>query len=279
MAEMLEESQALESTTVNLWRNSKVVKGGRRFSLSALVVVGDRNGRVGLGYGKATGAPAAIEKAQKDARKNMVTVSLKGGTLPHEVMGKSCSSQVKLIPAAPGTGVIAGGTVRAVLEMAGVHDCLTKSYGSNNQKNLVKAAMQGLLQLQQKEKIAEMRGVELESSEVEQILEAGQRYAPSQASGEKAQAPVNVVGKGRGGGRRSGGGGGRRSGGGPRPDKVAGAEAQEPVDPLTESAKAEAEVKDQVPADAPVKPEPGADAPTAEAPKPEAEGDQEKKEG
>lgn len=259
MAEMLEESSALESTTVNLWRNAKVVKGGRRFSLSALVVVGDRNGRVGLGYGKATGAPAAIEKAQKDARKNMVNVSLKDGTLPHEVTGRSCASQVKLVPAAPGTGVIAGGTVRAVLEMAGIHDCLTKSYGSNNKKNLVKATMQGLLQLRQKETIASLRGIELEDSEVEQILQAGKRYAPSQASGEKAQAPVNVVGKGRGGqrGNRGGGRGGQR-GGGPRPDQVGGAVAQEPVDPLKTSAEAEAAVKDQVPTDAPVQPAPEA---------------------
>jgi small subunit ribosomal protein S5 len=221
MAEMIEESQALESTTVNLWRNSKVVKGGRRFSLSALVVVGDRRGTVGIGYGKATGAPMAIEKAQKNARKNLVRVSLKDGTLPHQIDGRYSASVVRLIPASPGTGVIAGGTVRAVLEMAGVHDCLTKSYGSNNQKNLVKAAMQGLLNLRTKSDVARLRGVELDETEVEKKLEVGRRYAPSQTSGEKAQAPVNVVGQksGRGGGRRGGGGrgrGGNRGGGQPQ---------------------------------------------------------------
>jgi small subunit ribosomal protein S5 len=235
MAEMIEESQALESTTVNLWRNSKVVKGGRRFSLSALVVVGDRRGTVGVGYGKATGAPMAIEKAQKNARKNLVRVSLKDGTLPHQIDGRYSASVVRLIPASPGTGVIAGGTVRAVLEMAGVHDCLTKSYGSNNQKNLVKAAMDGLLNLRTKSDIARLRGVELDETEVEQKLEVGRRYAPSQSSGERAQAPVNVVGQksGRGGGRRGGGrggnrGGGNRGGGGGQPYQAPPAAAAAP---------------------------------------------------
>jgi len=206
MAEFLEESSSLESTTVYLWRNAKVVKGGRRFSLSALVVVGDRAGSVGLGYGKAGGAPAAIEKAQKNARKNMVRVTLKDGTIPHEVTGKFCSSKVRLIPAAPGSGVKAGATVRAVLEMAGIHDCLTKAYGSTNQKNLVKATLDGLLGLQTKEQIAALRGVEIESTHVEEIIEAGQRYMPKAAGGEKAKAPVNTVGQknARGGGRGRG---------------------------------------------------------------------------
>jgi small subunit ribosomal protein S5 len=248
MAEMIEESQALESTTVNLWRNSKVVKGGRRFSLSALVVVGDRRGTVGVGYGKATGAPMAIEKAQKNARKNLVRVSLKGGTLPHPVDGRYSASIVRLIPASPGTGVIAGGTVRAVLEMAGVHDCLTKSYGSNNQKNLVKAAMQGLLHLRTKADIGRLRGVELDETDVEKKLEVGRRYAPSQASGEKAQAPVNVVGQkgGRGGGgRRRGGGGGGRGGnrGGGQPQYQPQAPAAQP--------QAETPAEAPAPSDAP----------------------------
>ena len=233
MAEMLEESQVLESTTVNLWRNAKVVKGGRRFSLSALVVVGDRNGRVGVGYGKATGAPAAIEKAQKNARKNMVCISLKEGTIPHTVNARYCASVVRLVPAAPGTGVIAGGTVRAVLEMAGVRNCLTKSFGSNNQKNLVKATMQGLTSLKTKEEVAELRGVELEASAVERILEAGRRYAPTTPTGEKAQAPVNMVGQksgGRGRGGRGRPGGGRPSRGGPSaPPPPAGAAAPAPA--------------------------------------------------
>lgn len=250
MAEMLEGAQALESTTVNLWRNAKVVKGGRRFSLSAMVVVGDRNGTVGLGYGKASGAPAAIEKAQKNARKNMVQVRLQEGTIPHQVTGKYGASSVRLIPAAPGTGVIAGGTVRAVLEMAGVHDCLTKAYGSLNQKNLVKATLQGLLNLHTKDQIAALRGVELEPSVVEEILEAGRRFAPTVTSGEKAQAPVNVVGQkgGRGGGRGRGGGGRGRGGGGGRGGPPQPAEQATPA-PAAEAPAPQA--ADQAPAEAP----------------------------
>jgi len=214
MAEMItEESQTLESTTVGIYRTATVVKGGRRFSFGALVVVGDRRGNVGLGYGKAPGVPAAIEKAQKNARKNLSHITLKGGTLSHQVTGRFGASLVRLIPAAPGTGVIAGATVRAVLEMAGVRDCLTKSFGSNNQKNLCKAAMHGLLSLRTKGQIEALRGLELDRTEVEQKLEAGQRYMPtSSGDGQRAKAPVNVVGqKSGGGGRRRRGGGGRRS--------------------------------------------------------------------
>ena len=138
MAEFLKDSdaQTLESTTVAINRTAKTVKGGRNMSFSALVVVGDRKGSVGVGYGKGRGVPVAIEKAQKDARKNLVKIDLKEGTLPHPITGKFCASKVRLLPASPGTGVIAGGTVRAVLEMAGVHDCLTKSFGSTNKINL-----------------------------------------------------------------------------------------------------------------------------------------------
>jgi small subunit ribosomal protein S5 len=223
MAEVLQDGEkSLESTTVHLWRNSKVVKGGRRFSLSALVVVGDRNGSVGLGYGKAGGAPAAIEKAQKNAKKNLRRVTLKGGTIPHEIIGRFCASKIKMVPAAPGTGVIAGGTVRAVLEMAGVHDCLTKSYGSNNKKNLSKAALEGLEHLRLKDDVASLRGVEIAKTTVDEKLEAGMRFAPArtEAGAEKARGPVNKVGqktggRGRGGGGRGrGGGGGGRGGGG-----------------------------------------------------------------
>jgi small subunit ribosomal protein S5 len=211
-AEILEESSNLESTTVYLWRNAKVVKGGRRFSLSALVVVGDRRGSVGIGYGKAAGAPAAIEKAQKNARKKLYKVTLLEGTIPHEVTGRSCASSVRLIPAAPGTGVIAGATVRAVLEMAGIRDCLTKAYGSTNQKNLVKACVAGLLSLRSKQQVAELRGVDLDASTVEAKLEAGRRYAPQSRPGvEKARGPVSKFSAQRGGGRGRGGGGrGRR---------------------------------------------------------------------
>lgn len=217
MAEMLEESQGLESTTVGIYRTATVVKGGRRFSFAAMVVVGDRRGSVGIGYGKAGGVPAAIEKAQKDAKKGLTRVTLKAGTLPHQVMGKFGASSVRLLPAAPGTGISAGGTVRAVLEMVGVRDCLSKAFGSTNQKNLCKATMEGLSKLRTKEEVAALRGTTIESTRVEEILAAGQRYVPQRASSEaRAKGPVNTVGTksgGRGGrGPRGGGGGGRRGG-------------------------------------------------------------------
>lgn len=205
MAEMLEESQGLESTTVGIYRTATVVKGGRRFSFAAMVVVGDRRGSVGVGYGKAGGVPAAIEKAQKDAKKNIFKVSLKDGTLPHMVEGKFGASSVRLVPAAPGSGVKAGGTVRAVLEMVGVRDCLSKAFGSTNQKNLCKATIEGLLRLRTKELIAELRGVSIPSSEVEEMLALGQKYVPKRSADTiKAKGPVNTVGQktgGRGGGR------------------------------------------------------------------------------
>jgi len=186
-AEMLDGAGDLESTTVGIYRTAAVVKGGRRFSFSALVVVGDRRGKVGVGYGKAPGVPAAIEKAQKDARKALFRVVLKDGTLPHPVLAKFGASKVQLVPAAPGTGVVAGGTVRAVLEMAGVRDALTKAYGSTNQKNLVKATLEGLKSLTTKERVAELRGVEIKSTEVEEKLEYGARFAPKRGRCRRAQ--------------------------------------------------------------------------------------------
>ncbi len=172
MAETLQDSPQLESTTVKINRTAATIKGGRRMSFSALVVVGDRRGNVGIGYGKAPGVPAAIEKAQKDARKKLVSVKLQHGTLPHPVTGKFGSSSVRLIPAAPGTGVVAGGTVRAVLEMVGVHDCLTKAYGSTNEINVCKAVMAGLGLLRMREDIERLRGQTLEQTTVESIIEA-----------------------------------------------------------------------------------------------------------
>jgi small subunit ribosomal protein S5 len=211
MAEMIEGTQDLESTTVGIYRTAAVVKGGRRFSFSALVVVGDRRGGVGIGYGKAPGVPAAIEKAQKDARKRMFKVTLKDGTLPHPVQARFGASSVRLLPAAPGTGVVAGGTVRAVLEMAGIRDALSKAYGSTNQKNLVKATLEGLKSLRTRESVAELRGVTIESTEVEERLAIGARYAPKvdAASAPRTKGPVNKVGQQKGGRGRGGGGGGR----------------------------------------------------------------------
>jgi len=220
MAELLDETSQLESTTLGVYRTAATVKGGRRFSFGALVVVGDRRGSIGFGYGKANEVPPAIEKAQKEGRKSLRKISLERGTIPHEVVGRFGSSKVKMLPASPGTGVVAGAPIRAILEMAGVTDCLTKCYGSTNTRNVVKAAMDGLLQLQFKDQVAELRGVELERTHVEEMIERGQAYLPSEAAGgERMQAPVNTVGdrSGRGGGRRGGGrrggGGGRRGGG------------------------------------------------------------------
>ena len=207
MAEMVEDAKGLESTTVGIYRTATVVKGGRRFSFSAMVVVGDRGGSVGIGYGKGRGVPVAIEKAEKAARKNICKVTLQGRTLPHPVIGKFSASEVKLIPASPGTGVIAGGTVRAVLEMVGVHDCLTKAYGSTNQKNLCKATLEGLKQLCSKDSIAALRGVEIAKSEVDEMLSAGKGLVPEVLSGEKkTKGPVNTVRPQRSGGRNRGGG-------------------------------------------------------------------------
>ena len=151
----------LEDEVVAINRSSAVVKGGRRFSFSALCIVGDRAGVVGIGYGKAKQVASAVEKSVKDGRKNCVRIQLEGSTIPHQVEGVYCSSHVRLIPASPGTGIIAGGSVRKVLELAGVRDILSKSFGSNNPINLVKATLDGLAKLRSKKTIAELRGVEL----------------------------------------------------------------------------------------------------------------------
>ncbi len=155
--------QPFEDTVVKVFRSAKVVKGGRRFSFAALVVVGDRNGTVGIGYGKANEVPPAVEKAVKDAKKNLNDVSLVGGTLPHKVVGKCRATSITMVPASPGTGVIAGGAARAVLEYAGVRNVLTKINGSTSAKNVVKAVMDGLLRLRDKEAIESLRGVKIEA--------------------------------------------------------------------------------------------------------------------
>lgn len=212
MAELLDETSSLESTTVGVYRTSATVKGGRRFSFSALVVVGDRSGRVGLGYAKSNQVPQAIEKAQKVAKRKMKAYPMLGRTIPHSVLGRYGACSVQLVPASPGTGVIAGAATRAVLEMFGVQDCLTKAYGSTNPKNLVKAALDGLSKLRTKELISELRGIDLGLSQVEEAIERSKAFMTVGGSGEKAKAPVNTVGMDAKGGR--GGRGGERRGGG-----------------------------------------------------------------
>ena len=152
----------LQEQVVNINRVSKVVKGGRRFALSALVVVGDGEGKVGVGMGKSAEVPNAIKKGIDDAKKNMFNVPLVNGTLPHEVIGEFGAGRVLLQPAAPGTGIIAGGPVRAILELAGVTDVLSKSLGSDNALNIVKAAAEGLRSLQSAQEVADRRGMSVD---------------------------------------------------------------------------------------------------------------------
>jgi len=158
----VEGEKALEDSVIQIYRCAKVVKGGRRFSFGALVVVGDRNGNVGLGYGKANEVPDAVTKGLAEAKKNMVPISRKGRTVPHKVWGQCGASKVVLIPASDGTGVIAGKKLRPLLDLAGISNVLTKAYGSTCPKNLLKAGMDALTKLRARETVSALRGVDIE---------------------------------------------------------------------------------------------------------------------
>ena len=186
-----QETRELKERVVEINRVAKVVKGGRRFSFTALVVIGDEVDKVGLGYGKAREVPLAISKAVEDAKKNMFSVAKKGTTITHEIVGEFGAARVLLRPASEGTGVIAGGGVRAVLELGGVRDILAKSLGTTNPINMLKATVNGLQRLRTPEDVALARGLTI--AQVLPAVKPPVEEAESAAPDESAEAPEAVA--------------------------------------------------------------------------------------